>query len=82
MGKSITNRTKQSEMIKPVEMFTIVCDNCGKDVNHGSEYSCWNDKNHLRDIACDSDWQIVDDKHYCPNCFEFDYDDNLIIKTK
>ena len=60
-------------------MFTIVCDNCGVDVNEGQEYSCWNDKGYAQDVAMEADWVIEDDKHYCPKCFTYDDDDNLVI---
>jgi hypothetical protein len=66
-------------MIKEVTMFTVVCDNCGVDVNEGQEYSCWNDKGFAEDMAMDADWIKEDDKHYCPKCFSYDDEDNLVI---
>ena len=69
-------------MIKEVTMYTVVCDNCGKDVNQNAEYSCWNDKGFAQDIAIASHWINEDDKHYCPDCFTYDDDDNLVIKTQ
>jgi hypothetical protein len=67
-------------MIKEVKMFTIICDGCGKDVNEGEEICAWNDKSYIEDVAYDSDWKTVDDKHYCTNCYEYDDNDQLIIK--
>lgn len=69
-------------MLKEVKMFTIICDGCGKDVNSDLEFSCWNDESYLEDIRTDSDWEKVDEKHYCTNCYEYDENDNLIIKKK
>lgn len=69
-------------MIKEVKMFTIVCDGCGKDVNENTDYSCWNDENANEDIRQEADWEKVDDKHYCTKCFEYDDNDELIIKNK
>ena len=66
-------------MIKEVTMFTVVCDNCGSDANEGEEYSCWNDKGYAIDTAMELDWIEEDDKHYCPKCFTYDDDDNLVI---
>lgn len=66
-------------MIKKVEMFTVVCDNCGTDVNKGQEYSCWNDETYAEEIAMESDWHRDNDKHYCTHCFSFDENDNIII---
>lgn len=69
-------------MIKEVKMYTVVCDNCGKDVNEGAEYSCWNDKRYAQDIAMEADWLSEGDKHYCQDCFSYDDEDNLIITQK
>jgi len=68
-------------MVKEVKMYTIICDNCGKDVNEGGEYSCFNDKEYVNDIAMESDWIKEDDKHYCTDCFTYDDDDNIVINT-
>jgi hypothetical protein len=69
-------------MVKEVIMYTIVCDGCGKDVNAECEYSCFNDENYVEDVRQESDWEKVDDEHYCTDCFEYDDDDNLVIKNK
>ncbi len=65
-------------MIKEVTMYTVICDNCGADVNKDQEYSCWGDRGYARDFAVDADWVEVDDKHYCDQCFSYD-DGNLVI---
>lgn len=69
-------------MVLEVMMYTIVCDGCGKDVNEGSEYSGWNEENYVEEIRQEADWEKVDDEHYCTDCFEYDDDDNLVIKNK
>lgn len=66
-------------MIKQVVMFTVVCDNCGADVNDGAEYSCWNNESYVEEIASESNWIKDGDRHYCPDCHSFDDEDNLII---
>ena len=66
-------------MIQTVEMFTVVCDNCGKDANENSDYSCWNDTETALDQAMESDWHEKDMKHYCPNCYSMNDDDEIII---
>ena len=66
-------------MLKEVKMYTVVCDNCGKDVNKDAEYSAWNDKRYAEEVAMESDWIKEDDKNYCPDCFTYDDDDNLLI---
>ena len=69
-------------MIKEVKMFTVICDNCGEDVCDGEDYSCWGEIGHVKDIAKESDWEEMDGKDYCPDCYEYDEEDNLIIKPK
>jgi hypothetical protein len=68
-------------MIKEVKMYTIICDNCGKDLCDGTEYSCWNDEDYVKDSARESDWHITeDDKHYCDDCYSWGDEDELILK--
>ena len=69
-------------MIKELRMYTVVCDNCGADVNEDAEYSCWSDEGYAQDIAMEADWVTVDDKHYCTDCYYYDEDDKLIIQSK
>ncbi len=45
-------------MVKEVTMFTVVCDNCGKDVNKDAEYSAWNEKTFAEDIAMEAETLI------------------------
>ena len=33
------------------------------------------------DIAMESDWLKEEDKHYCQDCFSYDEEDNLVIKS-
>jgi hypothetical protein len=63
-------------------MFTVICDNCGKDSSDGSDYSGWSDKDYAVEQAEESGFQTVDDKHYCIDCWEYNDDDELIIKAK
>ena len=67
-------------MIQKVTMYTVICDNCGKDSNADSDFSCWNDMGWAQEEALESDWIKEEDKHYCPDCYEYDDDDNLVIK--
>lgn len=66
-------------MIQEVKMYTINCDNCGSNLNEGSEYSCWVDENSTEEIRQDEGWEKVGNKHYCTECFEYDEDYNIEI---
>lgn len=67
-------------MIKELKMYTVVCDKCGISADDGTEYSCWSDESFAWDVASDSSWIEEQDKHYCPDCYFYDDNDNLIIK--
>lgn len=68
-------------MNKEVTMYTVVCDNCGKDSNEDNEYSCFSTKEMAEDEAMEIGWLRDNDKHYCTDCYSYDDDDNLIIKS-
>lgn len=68
-------------MIKEKTMFTVICDRCGKDALEESEFSCWNDNNAAIDDAVDNhDYLHEGDKHYCPDCYGYDEDGEVILK--
>ena len=67
-------------MIQEVTMYTVICDNCGKDVNKDAEFSCWNEKGYAEECAKNADWIEDDDKHYCDDCFSYDENDNIVLK--
>lgn len=67
-------------MLQKVEMYTVVCDNCGVDIGVTQEYSCWNDELYAQENAMENEWLKEGDKHYCPKCYSYD-DDNLIIRA-
>ena len=61
-------------------MYTFVCDKCGKDVCDGEDFAGWNDTSPLGEILCDKSWEEIDGKNYCPDCWEYDEEDNPRIK--
>ena len=67
-------------MIKEVTMYTVICDNCCKDVCENEQYSAWNCKDFVESIAKDCDWYCEHGDHYCRDCYEYDDDGNLIVK--
>jgi len=66
-------------MIKEVTMYTVICDNCGKDLCEGQEFSCWNDDLTAHELAMEENWIKEESKHYCPDCYDYDDNDNLVI---
>ncbi len=69
-------------MIKEITMYTVICDSCGKDSCAETEYAGWNDEGYAVDCACDDDWIQEGKKDYCPDCYEYDDDGEIIIKNK
>lgn len=58
-------------MIKPVTMYSVVCDRCGKPFE-ADDSVAWTDKQSARFYALESEWKEIDNKHYCHDCYEFD----------
>ena len=71
----------KTKMIKEFKCYTLLCDNCGADVNGDSEVSGWDSEEYNYDIAGESDWIEHEDKHYCPDCYSFNDKDEIIINT-
>lgn len=67
-------------MIVEVEMYTVECDNCKTVSGADSEFSCWGDKAIALEDAIENNWIEHEGKHYCPNCYTIDDDDNITIK--
>ena len=60
-------------MIKPVTMYSIVCDRCGKTfIDEFNGIVAWLDEGTAKEQAMESEWIEIADKHYCPDCYEFD----------
>jgi hypothetical protein len=69
-------RRKETAMIVKKEFYNIKCDCCGRVADE-----MWHDTEEIvRYIATESGWLLHWDKAYCPDCYDFDGNDNLIIK--
>lgn len=66
-------------MIKEFKCYTLLCDNCRADLNKDSDYSGWDDEDYNYEIANESDWIEESNEWYCPDCYSYDDNDNLII---
>lgn len=56
-------------MYRPITMYQIVCDRCG-EVFGGTDTCSALFSNKEVDIGDYSDWEMIDGKHYCPDCYE------------
>ncbi len=64
---------------QPVTYYKCVCDRCGCNTSDNPVYSAWSDTEGAWWEAECSDWAEIDDHHYCPDCWEYDEDGEVII---
>lgn len=71
-------------MIKSVTMYSVVCDRCGKTfIEEFNGIAAWLDEGTAKEQAMESEWAEIGDKHYCPDCYEFDDElDEYVPKKK
>ncbi len=63
--------------------YGVQCDICGKVyMNEYSRETLFVNAKLAKEEAQEDQWLIEDGKCYCPDCFEIDEDDNVIIKEK
>lgn len=67
-------------MLKVTKVYSYICDGCGKNSCDGDERVWWDDKFDAWSTAVDDDWQTIGSKEYCPNCWEYDDNDEPIVK--
>jgi len=65
--------------IEKLEMYTVVCDNCGVSADEDTMYSCWSDESAARDVAMEADFIKENGKDYCPKCYSYNDEDELVI---
>ena len=70
-------------MIKEVECYYLLCDSCKKlFIEKFGTYSIYLDNVSPFEDAKEEGWIEHEDKHYCPNCYEIDINDNITIKER
>ena len=55
--------------VKPVTMYTVVCDECGRDAFEGGEYVAWSEQDQAlemaRELVESGEWSEHGGKHRC-----------------
>lgn len=70
-------------MIQPIEMYTVICDRCGKDCFEGEEMRAWQPKECVREVVENYCWVVITDKDYCSDCYELDEEtDEYVVKPQ
>ncbi len=61
-------------MFKRVKAYTIVCNNCGDELETDLGENLWYTEEDAEDYAIDAGWLVDTEhgKHYCPCCQEWD----------
>lgn len=58
------------------EFYNIKCDCCNSLLDEKS----WQKDEVLHEMMFDSNWKEFDGKHYCPDCWQYDGNNNIITK--
>jgi hypothetical protein len=48
----------------------------------GAEYAAWGESEHALDVALESGWETSENGQYCPECYYYNDEDELVFKTK
>lgn len=62
-------------------MYAAKCDNCGErwaDMETGS--IAFTDEHSIREQISNDEWLLKNGKDYCPECYYYDEEDNLVLK--
>lgn len=69
-------------MIKEAKIYTVICDNCKKDLFEGSEYAGYTSEKYTLDVAKEAGWIEHNENNYCPDCYDWDDFDDIFIRTE
>lgn len=69
-------------MIYEKIFYSVRCDNCGLDwANDDNEFAAMESAASMECVADESDWKEIDAAWYCPDCWVYDDDGQLGIRT-
>ena len=66
-------------MIKEYKCYTLLCDNCGLDVNEIGDHSGYINAEDNYEIAEEEGWEQIEEKWYCMNCYVYDEQLNKFV---
>lgn len=73
-------------MINQVIMYAAKCDNCGEGWRNHDGICAYHDKGCMEEQLSNDEWHTEEgdltDKHYCPNCWYMDDEDNIQLKQQ
>ncbi len=59
-------------MIKQLTLYTVICDECGKDAFNNDDQSGASNEQLAIEISKDYEFVEIDGKHYCLDCYWYD----------
>lgn len=71
-------------MKQEVKAIQLSCDCCGEVFSTDDGFSCYvgDDGSRIWNDADNDEWLEFEGRHYCPDCYSFDEDDENIVITK
>ena len=73
-AKDPSHRQHQGEgrvIVETMPLYGLKCDHCGRQWEDTTEgYASFNDFSDTKEHANDDDWQEIDGKWYCPDCYQ------------
>lgn len=68
-------------MVKEKTFYGIKCDGCGRMLpGEWDADAYYETKDFIEEVAIDSDWKKLRGKHYCPDCYQYGDNDELILR--
>ena len=68
-------------MVKKKTFYGIKCDGCGRMLSGEWDADAYYEtKDFIEEVAIDSDWKKFRGKHYCPDCYQYGDNDELILR--
>lgn len=70
-------------MITKEIFYGVKCNRCKEDFQDYNDHSFWIDENSAIEQAIESEWIEENNKHFCPNCYDYnEEEDKNIIKDE
>ena len=64
---------------KEHKMYSVECDRCGKDAQEDGDFSCFGEKDIALEDALENEFNQIDGKDYCQDCWTWTEDGEEII---
>lgn len=68
-------------MVQEKTMYGVMCDNCKDTLETYDGIAFWHNQDDAEENAMNKDWLDSEGKHYCPDCFSHNNEDELVINA-